>query len=270
MSSERAFLELGEVRVDALDGGSLSFAFERPGRKLKLELAVRPLLVRAPSWSCLVDPGFGPADPDRRERFSLRDPVPLEEQCARLGLGAGPDCVVLTHLHFDHAAGALADLAEASEAAAPRLRFPRARHYVHEIEWEAALSDGRGGKLATRLERALGGAPEPISALELDAIEAELAPGHTEGLVALWIGYAAKRALFAADLIPTQRFLTPRLDRMADQEPETALRTRTGLLERCFAEDAHVCFYHDVAMPWTRVVPGEAHALGRAWLPRPV
>lgn len=242
----------GDFRVDALDGGSLSFFFERPGRRVKLELAVRPLLVRCPAWSCLIDPGFGPADPRRRERFALRDPIPLEEQCAQLGLAGGPEHVLLTHLHFDHAAGALAD------QDGTRLRFPRARHYVHALEWRAAVADERGGKLAARIERASGGAPEDVQNLELDGLETELAPGHTEGLVAVWIGRPGGRAMFAADLLPTTRFLEARLDRMADQDPELALRTRSALLERCYRENAYVCFYHDTAKPWTRLAPREA------------
>lgn len=253
-------LELGAMRVDALDGGSLAFSFERPARsgaaraKLKLELAVRPLLVRTRDWSCLIDPGFGPADPTRRERFRLRDPVPLERQCDALGLRDGPDHVLLTHLHFDHAAGALADDVESKEP-----RFPRASHHVHPTEWRAAVADRRGGDLAARLEAVLGRTPEalPDRGEVWPGLSVELAPGHTDGLVAVWLVGRDARALFAADLLPTTRFLTPRLDRMADQDPELALTTRTGLLDRCAASDAYVCFYHDVLHPWGRLAAAE-------------
>ena len=256
-------LELGELRIDALDGGSMAFSVERPGRRIELELAVRPLLVRAASWSCIIDPGFGPADPERRQRFALRDPVPLEQQCRALGLEHGPDHVLLTHLHFDHAAAALRNHGTA-QAPDERLRFPSAQHHLHPREWEAALKDGRGGQLAARLGKALtqqgtaSGSARPQALPDqgefLPGLHVELAPGHTEGLLAIWMRGSMGTALYAADLVPTQRFLEERLDRLADQDPQLALQTRMSLLGRCAREGAWLCFYHDLERPWGQLV----------------
>ncbi len=257
--SHHSTLDLGGLRVDFLDGGSLAFTYERPGKRLALELAVRPVLVRSATWSCLIDPGFGPADPRRRERFALRDPEPLEDQCRRLGLVDGPDHVLLTHLHFDHAAGVLAgSVCDPSRSA--ELRFARAQHHVHSVEWEAALREGRGGDLALRMERALAGLPTFLPDRGVvfgeaagPRVEVELAPGHTEGLVAVWLRGARATALYAADLVPTARFLEPRVDRMADQDPELALATRTDLLRRSAVEGAYVLFYHDTDRTFARL-----------------
>ncbi|MCA8970483.1 MAG: MBL fold metallo-hydrolase [Planctomycetes bacterium] len=255
-------LDLGELRIDVLDGGSLAFSIERPGKRIALELAVRPLLVRTSEWSCLIDPGFGPADPRRRERFQLRDPVPLEEQLDRLGV-AQPDHVLLTHLHFDHAAGVLAGSAHGmrDDGDVEEARFPGAEHHVHPLEWDAAMREQRGGDLAARIERALSRLPKslPSDGTVLGTpghaprIDVELASGHTEGLVAVWMHGTEGTAMFAADLVPTRKFLGARLDRMADQAPELARDSRIALLRRCEREHAFVLFYHDRDVAFARI-----------------
>ena len=231
-------LALGPLQLHALDGGALSFAI--PGRQRRIELAVRPVLVESPHGSVLYDTGFGDADVQRRQKFRLREPWPLEEQLQELGLEDAPDIVVLSHLHFDHAGGALR-----GEGDTEQLRFPSARHVMHREEWTAGLADGRGSDLAARLQRA--GAPELLGD------EEELLPGllltrhrgHTEGLLVLQGTQSGASFLLSADLVPTRHFLYPRQDRVADQDPELALSERTALLDALFERDGVVGLYHD-------------------------
>lgn len=87
----------------------------------------------------LVDTGCGSA-----ENFGAREQAlnglgpgwPLRENLAACGVALEDlDFVVYTHLHWDHAGGAVAP---ASLGRA--LSFPRARHYLHALEWEDACS----------------------------------------------------------------------------------------------------------------------------------
>ena len=87
----------------------------------------------------LVDTGCGSA-----ERFGEREQAlnglgpgwPLQENLAARGLAlADIDFVVYTHLHWDHAGGAVAP----SSLGRP-LSFPNALHYIHAREWEDACS----------------------------------------------------------------------------------------------------------------------------------
>ncbi len=267
------FLELGGVTIHPLDGGRMCFDVEVLGRRRVIELAVRPLLVRAGGFSLLVDPGFGPADPGRRKRFELRDGPLLEEQCAELGLPQGPDMVVLTHLHFDHAAGALV-----LEGGEERARFPRARHLCHEVEWEAALASGRGGDLARRLEGALGrGAFSWVRGERgallpgLPQLRFEKVRGHTEGLMVLEFVGREGRCFYPADLVPHRGFLRPKRDTLADLDPDLALREREGVLAEVARQGAYLWFYHDLEVVFGKLLgekEGDVYRLEDLFLPR--
>ncbi len=235
----------------------LSFAV--PSRGRRIEMAVRPVLVESPHGTVLYDTGFGDADEKRRRNYRLRDPWPIEEQLQELGLPDGPDIVVLSHLHFDHAGGALVGDGEQEQ-----LRFPKARHVIHRVEWEIGLANGRGGNLAKRLQRA--GMPELLSddeLLLLPDLKLSRHPGHCEALLALQGMAPAASFLLAADLVPTRRFLFPREDRFADQNPKVALRERTALLQGLAARGGVVSFYHDrhQAFAWLRAWEDGGYAL---------
>ncbi len=238
-------LDLGGLCLHFLDGGTLGFDVEVGGRDMVLDLGSWPVLVALPDGrTCLVDASFGPADPHRLKKFHCQPGPTLEAQCADLGFAQGPDLILLTHLHFDHACGVLTK----GEGASEELRFPKARLLVERSEWEAALADDRGGGLAKRILRACEGrdpefvkdGDEPFPGLRLS-----LVPGHTEGLFVCWVRGTDKTALLPSDLIPSRRFLVPREDPFVDQDPPLALENRKQLLEEAFEASAVVCFYHD-------------------------
>ena len=267
-------LDLGGLRLYVLDGGSMTFDVEGAERTLTLTLALRPILLQADGFSCLVDPAFGPADPARRDKFRLQDPAPLEEQCAALGLPDGPDLVYLSHLHFDHAAGALAG-SSSSPPAVEKPRFANAAMWVHAAEWREAMTERRGGDLAARIAGAFtieasrprtAGAHGALTSVDAEqgvvwerdelALRFERTRGHTGGLCVLWCHGREQSALFAADLLPSRRFLKPRLDRVADLDPERARDERQDLLARAAERDAWVCFFHDPGCALARIRPG--------------
>jgi glyoxylase-like metal-dependent hydrolase (beta-lactamase superfamily II) len=245
-------LDLGDLRVRSLDGGVLGFTAKVADREIVIWLAARPALIEGPGFSVLVDAGFGPADPLRRSKFRLQDPLPLQEQLAAMGLPDGPDMLLLTHLHFDHAGGTLEAVGEGEET----LRFPQAELAVHRAEWDAALIDGRGSNLAERIRSTLPGreprfldvttehAEQPYPGIQLEQVQ-----GHTEGLLVIHAVGKHSRCLIPTDLVPTRRFLVPRLDKIADQDPALALESRQRVLHTAAARGDHILFYHDPAVP---------------------
>ncbi|HEY8240181.1 MAG TPA: MBL fold metallo-hydrolase [Kiritimatiellia bacterium] len=83
----------------------------------------------------LVDTGCGSAEHFSGKEIDLHGlgpGWPLMENLARLGVAPDQiDFVLHTHLHWDHAGGAVSG---------GRPVFPRATHYVHRREWEDAAS----------------------------------------------------------------------------------------------------------------------------------
>ncbi len=258
---EQPELELGRHRLLFLDGGLLGFDVEVAGRRMVLDLSVWPALVLSDGQSLLVDASFGPADPVRWTKFRCRPAAALEKQVAARCQGHGPDRILLTHLHFDHACGVLR-----KEGDRELLRFPDAQLLVERQEWEAAREDDRGGNLAERILRANGGREpgfvEDGSELA-PGLRVEVVPGHTEGLCVLWVRDGGQAALLPSDLIPSRRFLTPREDHFVDLDPALALEGRMRLLDRAHAEDAYVCFYHDPKRLFGKLKPnaGPGYAL---------
>jgi glyoxylase-like metal-dependent hydrolase (beta-lactamase superfamily II) len=252
-------LQVGCFALHALDGGTLSFAVR--GRERRLELAVWPVLVEGPSGSCLYDLGFGDADVERREKFGLRDPEALELQVERI-LGHAPDVVVLSHLHFDHAGGALR-----GQGPDERLRFPTSRHVIHPEEWKAGLADGRGSELAARI--AAHRVPDFVEDGEalMEGLWVTRHRGHTEGLLVLHgestrpQGGAPESFMLTADLVPTRHFLRDREDRVADQDPALALEERRALFAELRPKQAWVGLYHDRDHAFVRLCEGAGYAL---------
>ena len=192
-----AAFRLGELEVQVcadvtfrLDGGMMYGTVPRvmwerfavPDARNRVAVAARSMLVRgrdaggAPAL-VLVDTGLGDlaAGARFRELYGVTDPAwrLLAELAA---LGVSPEAVthvVLTHLHFDHAGGAVR-----GSGAAARPTFPAARYLVHGGELAYARSPDRRSQASYKAENW-----EPLAAAGvLDTVAGE--DGGDSGSVA--------------------------------------------------------------------------------------
>jgi glyoxylase-like metal-dependent hydrolase (beta-lactamase superfamily II) len=163
--------------------------------------------------------------------------------------------VIHTHLHADHAGGAVV---------AGEPRFPNAIHVAHPADWEHF---GRVGGYTARsaMERLAG-----LDLLDLDPDDREVspglrvihAPGHTPGHRVAVLSEGAQTMLFTGDLLhmPVQ---VRRRDEPSnhDVDGEEGARSRHDLLTRARDEG------------WTVAVSHFGHPFGRVgpegWEPRP-
>ena len=163
--------------------------------------------------------------------ISTESPTPawrlLEELAAA---GIEPDDVthvVLTHLHFDHAGGAVR-----STAAGPRPTFPAARYLVHERELAYARAPDRRSRASYLPETW-----EPLAdagVLATVAGEAEVipgvrlrdAPGHTDHHQVVTVSGGGRTVLFTADLFPYALHLKPHYVPAIDLDPRRTMATR--------------------------------------------
>lgn len=233
----------------------------------------------------LVDTGCGSAD-----RFSDR-----ERQLSGLGPGwpllaelrardIEPDAIefiVFTHLHWDHAGGAVAP-----PGFGRALSFPRARMFIHAQEWKDATS---GNPLLYKSYP-----PETIQPLRdglmelVDADESEILPGvwlhrtsgHTQGHCAIRLTHpklelahpdAASFAgvtdlLFAGDVCPTRHNLRLVFQTSYDTFPLDTRAWKLAWLPRIARERVLLLFDHDPGAFGALIRPDEKEEFAVAQL----
>ncbi|WP_344884978.1 MBL fold metallo-hydrolase [Nonomuraea antimicrobica] len=176
----------------------------------------------------LVDTGIGGVD----SPASSWAPVPgtLTGELAAVGVApAEIGTVVLTHLHSDHASGAVAD---------GRPVFGNARHVLQRAELDAA-----GGPM---LDQVVAVIKDHLHVVEGDAevapgVHVRSAPGHTPGHQIARVGELA----MTGDLVlhPVQ-LDDPAIRYVYDDDQEAAARTRTEVLAALRAERAILATAH--------------------------
>jgi len=229
-------VNLGDVRLYSLsdgffglDGGAMFGVVPKPvwertnpaDERNRIRLALRPLLIVAGKERVLVDTGIGDKwDAKRTDIYRIEHTDTIGSSMARAGFKPEDITgVILTHLHFDHA-GAATKLGLDGK---PVPRFPNARHYVQQKEWEAAVNPNRRSRASyvpadflpirdAGLLKLLEGDLQ----LELGpglALELVLTGGHTPGHQIVTITDKSevrnqkpefRTAVFWGDLIPTR------------------------------------------------------------------
>lgn len=164
-----------------------------------LEIAYRAWLLRRRDECVLVD--TGPPLGEAAQR-GLRDVVPLAEGLARFGVDAkSVSTVLLTHLHWDHAANALSLPNATFHAQRTELDFYRSRRRHHPAfdRFFSAQTD-----LLDLIDRQrIVGLPE--SQAFRDGIDVFRVGGHTPGSQMVQVASDQGRALIAGDAIPLYR-----------------------------------------------------------------
>lgn len=247
-----------------LDGGAMfgnapKALWERwvkPDDHNRIPLACRCLLVRDGARHILFETGIGAFfAPALRERYGIieAEHVLLKSLAA---VGVGPqqiDVVVLSHLHFDHAGGALSAYRGGEP---PALVFPNASYVVGEHAWErakkthardaASFIPGLTDLLAAtgRLERVAG----DQSAILGSGYRFHRSFGHTPGLILGEIAMPSGPVVFAADLIPGTAWVHLPITMGYDRFPELLVDEKTALLTDLLARRGRLFFTHDPAV----------------------
>ena len=164
-----------------------------------LQIAYRAWVLRRGDEVVLVDTG-----PPLREaaQRGLRNVVPLDEGLARLGIDAqSVSAVLLTHLHWDHAANALCLPRAVFHAQQRELAFYRSRKRRHPAfnRFFSADTDLRG---LIEQGRIVGLPPRQTFR---EGIEVFRVGGHTPGSQMVQVQTSYGKALICGDAIPLYR-----------------------------------------------------------------
>lgn len=203
-----------------------------PGAALREEpwiLHFHCYLLRDPAGRLtLVDTGIGPAD----SPASSWAPVPgtLTAELAAAGVApADVDTVILTHLHSDHASGAVAD---------GRPLFENARHVLQQAEFDVAQ-----GAMLDRILTPIKGQLHVVDgqAEVSPGVHVHLAAGHTPGHQIARVGELA----ITGDLVlhPAQ-LSDPSVRYLYDDDQDRAAATRAEVLDALRAEHAVLATAH--------------------------
>ena len=167
------------------------------------------------------------------------------------------DVVIMTHLHFDHAGGAV----RRDDGGALAPVFPRARHVVQRRELEDALHPHERNRASYLIENI-----EPLlEAGRLEAVDGEVevargvtvvpTPGHTLGHQSVRIdgiggiggaSGAGRRALFLGDVVPTAVHVRLPFIMAYDLDVVGTLETKRQLWKQALAENWLLVFGHEL------------------------
>ncbi len=259
-------IETVEAERFRLDGGSMFGVVPRPlwerrhpaDAKNRIQMVTRCLIARGEGRVVIVDTGMGDDWSDReREIYDIDDANgSIAAACAARGIA--PDDVtdvVLTHLHFDHAGGAVARGSDGT----PRPAFPSARYHVQrrQLAWAAQPTDRdrRSFRAQTFEPLAAAGCLETIdgAAEILPGLHVEPTMGHTPGHQVVRFGEGDGAIVYCGDLIPTAAHLPAAWVMSYDLEPLVSMKEKHALLTRAAAGGWVLVLEHDPAHAAVRV-----------------
>ena len=272
-----AALDLGsDIRVTPILGGRLRLdggamfgvvprplweRYNRPDDRNRIANACRCLLVQSTDTTVLIDTGCGDRfDAKGRDIFAVDTDVSLLASLEETGVDpADITHVVLTHLHFDHSAGAL-------QAGAGGLvpTFPNATHIVQRGEFE----DAQAGRSIMRSSYL----PEDLDALKnsvdwlwtegdgdvLPHVSVEVTGGHTRHHQSVLINGPIETLLFPGDVLPTRAHLRPYWVMAYDMIPYDTLTKKQELARRACEGRWIIAWDHDPDDPFSRLIKDEA------------
>jgi glyoxylase-like metal-dependent hydrolase (beta-lactamase superfamily II) len=224
----------------------------------RIDLALRPLLIRSATEIVLVDAGAGDKYRERELAiygFDRRDQL----EASLAAAGVAPEdvtLVVTTHLHWDHVGGLTT---RRGDRVVPR--FPRARHVVRRGEWDVATHPNERIQASYVAEdfRPLADAGL-IDFIESDGavapgISVHRTGGHTAHHQIVKVDTGAGTALFVADLMPTAAHVDPPWIMGYDLYPLATLAAKKHWLQEAVAGEYVIFFEHDPV-----VAAGRIHA----------
>ncbi|MFG6110981.1 MBL fold metallo-hydrolase [Stenotrophomonas rhizophila] len=264
-------MKLWSIRGNSqkLDGGAMFGNAPRavwekwaaPDDLNRIELACRALLASPLAGkTVLFETGIGAFfEPKLRDRYGVQEPRHvLMESLREAGFEHEDiDVVVLSHLHFDHAGGLLAQW---SEGRGPELLFPNATFLVGAEHWQRALHPHPRDRASFIPE--LPGLLQDSGRLEIvegpyskalgNSVRFSFSDGHTPGLMLAEIvgpeqvdGQPRGGVVFCADLIPGRSWVHVPITMGYDRNAELLIDEKRSFLEDKLARNVHLFFTHD-------------------------
>jgi len=161
--------------------------------------------------------------------------------------------VVLSHLHFDHAAGSTRiDVQNRTQAT-----LPNAHYFVQKLEWfyaaEKAAEPNNAREIGYQMDELYKLHAENRLVLIQDnyfelikGIDLIHTGGHTPGHQIVKIHDRDETAYYLGDLVPSELHINNYFMMQVDVDPIQAKKAKTILLKQAYDEGATLLFYHSI------------------------
>ena len=220
--------------VPSADWQEARFALDHNGRH-RSNFGV--FVIRSRDSTVLVDTGLGPGSWEVQAPGA--DAGHLIDNLSAAGISRDSvECVVHTHLHYDHVGWNV----QGAESGSPEPMFPRARYLAPMADWEHWQANADPAN--EHHLKAFGDNVVPLhdlGVLELVSGEVSLAPGvrtlptpgHTPGHQSIFVESGAERGIVTGDVFHSSaQFTHPEWSHRADIYKVLARKSRRELLER--------------------------------------
>ena len=223
----------------------------------RIALATRSLLVESRDGLVLIEAGYGDKWSDRERAMYELERRTAVDALAELSVDPRDIAhVVLTHLHFDHAAG----LTRAG-AAGPEPVFPNARIHVQRQEGHDALANrstmtktyfrSHLDPVATSVELH-DGACTPLAGITLIPTA-----GHTWGHQSILLEGPGDPTVYLGDACPTVHHAHPAASLGYDMLAYESMQSKLEILGRASRERWRIALDHDPQHAFARTVDRE-------------
>lgn len=210
------------------------------------------------SKKILIETGFGDKWTDKQRGFYDLQRRTIADALREIDIPPETiDHVVVSHLHFDHAAG----LTRFNDEGEPVPVFPGAKIHVQKKEWDDARAD-KTTMSQSYLESHLAPIADQVVLHEGETeifpgagLSVHPAPGHTWGQQAIRFADDQGVLVFPGDVMPTANHIGLAFNMGYDMEPYTNMLTKRRLLDDASRRGWRLTLAHEPGDAVVRVEP---------------
>lgn len=225
-----------------------------PDEQNRIPLQTNCLLLDDGDHRVLIETGFGDKWSDKERGFyDLEHRTIIDALAERAVDPASITHIIVTHLHFDHAAG----LTAMNPSGHAYCVFPGATILVQQQEWADALAN-KSTMTRTYLRDHLDPIEDQVELVEgerevLPGVHVWPMPGHTWGQHAVRFADETSTVCFAGDVMPTVNHAGLAFSMGYDMLPYENMLRKRALLEQAAAEGWRLVLDHEPGDPVVRV-----------------